>query len=155
MACSENKPVEPPQNINKVSVTLNGGNYSNETLVLETPDIINGGAFVYDSSNSIFLNLYGAGTLNSFSLTGNISGTDTGSYNFIQNETYIEISMPQRFEKFYMLSGEIEVNKVDNPGGFVASNFFGDYFSRTAYDTISISGTFYLQRKESDDWVYP
>ncbi len=150
LGCSDNtnNTTAPEQKINSISITLNGGGYSNETFKLETPDFIYSGAFVNDSLNSIYIRLFGLPDSKPNSISANISGTDTGQYVFAQNETYIIISMTPRTELYYMLSGIIDVKRIENLDGYIDGNFSGDFLNRTEYDTVSITGSFSLVHKK-------
>lgn len=136
----------------KVTITLNGGDFSNETHTIETPLFISSGATLDTASISTYCKVYGSPEDIPYSVDIVFPNQEIGSYSWegLLQYSFINIQLTSSSSGFNQListtDGKTTITSYGKVGELIIGNFNGDFIQRSTYDTVNINGNFSIQR---------
>lgn len=136
----------------KVTITLNGGDYSNETHTLETPLFISSGATLDTASPSTYCKVYGSPDDIPYSVYIVFPNNEIGSYPWegLLPYSFINIQLTSSSSGFNQListsDGKTTITSYGKVGEPIIGSFNGNFLQRSTYDTVNINGNFSIQR---------
>ena len=139
-------------NSHKVTITLNGSTFSNETHTIETPLLISSGATLDTISMTTYCKVYGSPSDTPYSVDIVFPNHESGSYNWegLLTNSFINIQLTSSFYGFNQFisttEGTTTITSYGNVGEPIIGNFSGNFLQRSTYDTVTINGNFSIQR---------
>jgi len=161
--CSDSTSNSKKENDMFIRLTLNGGQYDNETFEFDNLMPPSTEAHFNDSLNST--EIFIMNSINSddlFWVNMEFPGCETGGFAsdsaYILRSTYISISFISRMESFFGTQYTININNYGEIGEYISGSFDGNFIIRStlidtnnlSFDNVEINGSFSVIRQEDN-----